>query len=890
MITLDWNREDSAYVLKVDGEESHSFTYAQMLAGKVNLRLLNQDKSSNLFYSVDDGDGGITSGSLSVAVKHKDISKNEKPHVEAAGAFIFISNGSRVLDDSFLKVVDPLTSASGISINAVGVVNGSFQINGKTVTSFTLQELKDGLVSFLHNPNNGNGEPHFNLKFSYFGGGTDVLHGNLLLEMHQTPTIVSPSSLTINEDESINGRVTSSDEGASPTYTVISDTKHGILSLEGNFYSYTPDENFNGFDSFVLAVTNEYGAVSSQAVSIIIKPVNDLVEGEVAISGVLMEGSLLSADTSDLSDAEGMGTLHFQWLRDGNEIPGATEATFLLQEEDIGHSLAVSVSFIDADGSQESVLSEATELIANVNEEAIGTVIISGKFQEGEVLRVSSDINDEDGLGEITYAWIDEARNVVGDGDSLRLTKSLVGKSLQVIAWYIDAQGTLEELSSEQTPAIIRAAGPIVPQIEDFVVNTTALNDTQGNPAICSLDGGGFVVSWNGYNPASDSFDIFARRFGADGKALDENDFVINTTALTSSQYSPTICTVAGGGFVVSWMGENPDNGNALDIFARRFNADGAAVDLDFVVNTTALDGHQYHPTICSLEGGGFVVSWMGDNPATQPAPDQTTDLVYGSWDIFARRFGADGEPLDESDFVVSTAALNDNQLLPTICSLEGGGFVVSWMVDNQPPSPDYGIWARRFGADGEPLDESDFVVNTTSLVDVHPTICSLDGGGFVVSWMGYNPVTGSYDIFARRFGADGVAADASDFMVNTMELSEYQYEPTICSLKDGSFVVSWSVFSKATGTHDIFVRRFGSDGVALDESEFAVSRMGLNHIEQPTICGLEDGGFVVSWKGENPATGSNDIFFARFAADGSRIDYESDANVNDAASKKAQS
>ena len=52
--------------------------------------------------------------------------------------------------------------------------------------------------------------------------------------------------------------------------------------------------------------------------------VNDLPVGVPTITGTVQEDQVLTADTSGISDADGLGAFAYQWLRDGVAIGGAT--------------------------------------------------------------------------------------------------------------------------------------------------------------------------------------------------------------------------------------------------------------------------------------------------------------------------------------------------------------------------------------------------------------------------------------------------------------------------------------------------------------------------------------------------------------------------------------
>ena len=66
--------------------------------------------------------------------------------------------------------------------------------------------------------------------------------------------------------------------------------------------------------------------------------------GTVMISGQAMFGYTLTADTSALNyNGEAPGTLGYRWMRDDVAIKGATDRSYKLVQEDIGHNISVEV-------------------------------------------------------------------------------------------------------------------------------------------------------------------------------------------------------------------------------------------------------------------------------------------------------------------------------------------------------------------------------------------------------------------------------------------------------------------------------------------------------------------------------------------------------------------
>ena len=74
----------------------------------------------------------------------------------------------------------------------------------------------------------------------------------------------------------------------------------------------------------------------------------------------------MTADTSDISDADGLGAFSYQWYRDGAEIVGATSGTYMLDKMSVGASIRVEVSYTDGAGTNESVISVDTDPVASL--------------------------------------------------------------------------------------------------------------------------------------------------------------------------------------------------------------------------------------------------------------------------------------------------------------------------------------------------------------------------------------------------------------------------------------------------------------------------------------------------------------------------------------------
>jgi hypothetical protein len=89
----------------------------------------------------------------------------------------------------------------------------------------------------------------------------------------------------------------------------------------------------------------------------------------------------------------------------------------------------------------------------------------------------------------------------------------------------------------------------------------------------------------------------------------------------------------------------------------------------------------------------------------------------------------------------------------------------------------------QRYAADGT-ASGAEFKINThTSSNQQYPSVTSLDDGGFVVTWMSDNQDGSGWGVYGQRYAADGTASGA-EFKINT-HTSSSQYNPSVTSLAD---------------------------------------------------------------------------------------------------------
>ena len=131
-----------------------------------------------------------------------------------------------------------------------------------------------------------------------------------------------------------------------------------------------------------------------------------------------------------------------------------------------------------------------------------------------------------------------------------------------------------------------------------FLVNTDSLYSS--NPAVASLDDGGFIVVWSGLNFSPN---VYGQMYNSAGTA-EGSTFLVSTVA---EGISPVVAGLDGGGFIVLW---GPCGNN----FGQVYSSTRTAVGSTFLVDNVCCYTNPFMPCsqVASLSDGGFIVMWVG--------------------------------------------------------------------------------------------------------------------------------------------------------------------------------------------------------------------------------------------------------------------------------------
>ncbi len=140
--------------VKVSGVAATSFTGQQLVDGLVTFEHDGSETATASFgVRVEDGneDG---SASLPSTFNFTVSAVNDPPVLSGSLSSDVVKNGSHKITAADVGLNDPDDLASGVTFTVSNQVNGTVKVNGVAATSFSGQQLLDGVVKFTHDGSN----------------------------------------------------------------------------------------------------------------------------------------------------------------------------------------------------------------------------------------------------------------------------------------------------------------------------------------------------------------------------------------------------------------------------------------------------------------------------------------------------------------------------------------------------------------------------------------------------------------------------------------------------------------------------------------------------------------------------------------------------------------
>lgn len=199
-----------------------------------------------------------------------------------------------------------------------------------------------------------------------------------------------------------------------------------------------------------------------------VQNVNDLPQGLPRISGSLVEDSTLRIEIAGISDEDGVGPFQYQWERSVDGVrwtpfakDGNNPALLRLNQSEVGYAYRATITYIDSFGTQETLVTAATDVVQNLDDPVEGVVVLDGIARKGEQIVVNTDsLRDEDGIANIRTTWETSENGRVwtavseSAGNSLRLSQNEVNRLVRARAVVVDNFGAETTLFSQPTALV----------------------------------------------------------------------------------------------------------------------------------------------------------------------------------------------------------------------------------------------------------------------------------------------------------------------------------------------------------------------------------------------------------------------------------------------------
>jgi len=269
-------------------------------------------------------------------------------------------------------------------------------------------------------------------------------------------------------------------------------------------------------------------------------------------------------------------------------------------------------------------------------------------------------------------------------------------------------------------------------------------------------------------------------------------------------------------------------------------------------------------PVVAGLTDGGFVVVWQSELPFYQGYYTCEPEMEAGK--ILARYFfpgTGEGEPIFQVNSTVGGLRRD-----PSVAVLPSGGFVVVWASTGAGAHEYFGVHARLFDSDRQPLCPDVEVCKGSedglahAVPDRGPVVAALPNGGFVVVWEAW--ADAASHIHVRAFDEEGNAGDV-EHKVGLTSAGPPE-SPDVAVLDDGTILVAW--VAGISNEQVIDGQLIGPDGLKVGypiSLGYCISSFSCD----VSVTASSQDEFVVVWKNSIESPQHSGIFLQRVTRTG---------------------
>jgi VCBS repeat-containing protein len=463
-----------------------------------------------------------------------------------------------------------------------------------------------------------------------------------------------------DEDQAVDGALSATDaDGDALTHSVVSNPSKGTVTITNaatGAYTYVPNANENGSDSFTFKANDGTTDSNTATVSITIAPVND---APVAADGNLSTDEDTSANgTLSATDADG-DALTYSVVSDGTKgtvtitNPATGAYTYVPNADENGSD---SFTFKVNDGGGDSNEASVSVTILPVNDEPVLDGIGPRSVDELEPLSFVIAASDVDTGDALTYSATNLPTGAVFDGDTRQFTWTPTEEqgpgSFEVT--FAVSDGTLSDsevvtisVAEVNTAPTLGSIGNQNVDEETLLTFTATATDGDdpsntftyalvGAPAGASIDASTGVFTWTpGEDQGPDDYTFTVKVTDSGSPALSSEETI--TVSVAEVNVAPVLAAIG------------PQSGDELEVLS--FSISGS--DADLPANTLTYNATNL-PTGAVFDGETRQFTWT---PTEEQGP--------GSFDV---TFAVSDGTLSDSEVV--TLTIREVNTAPTLATI----------------------------------------------------------------------------------------------------------------------------------------------------------------------------------------------------------------------------
>ena len=357
----------------------------------------------------------------------------------------------------------PVITGISTEDQTLGVdLSGVSDVDGKTTSVFTYQWYRDGAAvvgatadQYTLGDADVDAEIHVEVSFTDDRGGVNVLQSlatTAVVNVDDAPIGLPVIIGTAIEDRALSVDLSdlSDMDGLATSLFSYQWFRDGSVIVDATSDQFTLGDADVGNQIHVeVGFSDDQGTsyVLTSERSPVVQNVDDAPTGLPMIVGLAIEDQVQHVDTGLIQDADGIenAVFGYQWYRDGVLVFGETSDAYTLGDEDVDSVITVEVEYTDDRGTVANLMSVATDVVANVDDDAVGLPLINGVAIEDQWLGVdTSQITDADGLSNVSFSYQWYRDQVVisgGTTDQLLLSDIDVDAQISVSVTFTDDRG-----------------------------------------------------------------------------------------------------------------------------------------------------------------------------------------------------------------------------------------------------------------------------------------------------------------------------------------------------------------------------------------------------------------------------------------------------------------